>query len=100
MLPDAGDGAPAVGAMVGLQAVCSDRVAVALDEEAAAAGAVRVLEIADPPGEVSRVDELEALLLPDGGRPDQSRHGSVVRVGHLVVLVERGDVPRDFGRDR
>src|SRR5438093_1091984 len=44
--------------------------------------------------------ELEAGRRPDLTRPHQRFGRRVVGVGHPVVLVERGDVPRDLGAHR
>ena len=80
---------------------CSTRKPQPLDEQRAAARAARVLPAAHRPGQVAGVDEAQAL------RARRSRPRAAAspprcrrRPGHLVVLVERGHVPRDVGRDR
>src|SRR5213596_2132028 len=74
-----------------------NQVAVALDEQVAAVRAVGVLPPPDPAGKVPGIDELKARPRTDLARPEQRLWRRVVGVGHLVVLVERGNVPGDLG---
>src|SRR6266849_9385380 len=77
-----------------------DHIPVALDQQLAAVRAPRMLPAPDPAREIARVDELEAGRRPDLTRSHQRFGRRVVGVGHPVVLVERGDVPRDLGAHR
>ena len=56
-----------------------------------------MLPTVDSTREVTRVDELQARRRPDLARAKQRLGRGVVGIGHPVVLVERGDVPRNFG---
>src|SRR3989442_11938711 len=91
--PPAARGAPPVRAYP----LLFDPVPDTLDEQVAAIWAIGVLPAADPTREVAGVDELEAGARPDVTRAEQRVRRGVVGVGHLVVLVERGHVPRDLG---
>ena len=82
-----------------VSAVVLNQVAVARDQALAAGVAGGVLEVADAPGQVAGVDVAQARVAADRGRALQHRRRGVRRIGHPVVLVERGDVPRDVGRD-
>src|SRR6202035_1657098 len=98
--PDSGDLLLTVeaGSAAG-EPVVEDSVADPANQGGLAAGAARVLVAAHPAGQGSSGDVLEGGLLSNAGGPQQGLRRGVVRVLHLVVLVEGGDVPRDAGRD-
>src|SRR5207253_6947220 len=84
-------------AAVASDPLLANRIAVALDQELPAVGAPGMLPTVDSTREVTRVDELQARRRPDLARAKQRLGRGVVGIGHPVVLVERGDVPRNFG---
>src|SRR5262249_13647248 len=92
-----GGGAGRAGACRG-DAVVADVVAESRDEDVAARCAARVLEIPDGAGQVPRVDEAQTRLAADPGRGLQHGGRRVPGLCHLVVAVERGDVPGNVDR--
>src|SRR5439155_10006812 len=92
-LPEARDRGVALGARAAVRdPERADLVAPALDQRLAALPAARVLELADAPGDVARVDVAEALLAADLARAQEVGDRRVGVLGHLVVLVEGRDV--------
>src|SRR5437016_418463 len=81
------------------QPVLEDAVADPADQGRLAARAAGVFVAAHPARQVAGVDVLQAGRLTDARGPEQRLGRGVVRVLHLVVLVERGDVPGDAGRE-
>src|SRR5271169_2726542 len=63
-----------------------------------AAGTIGVLQITDLSWQIARVDVPQARLLADLGCSDQVLRTSILRVGHLVVLVESGHMPGNIRR--
>src|SRR5205807_8850802 len=87
---------PAAGgtASVGSDVLLLDDVAVAFDQQIPAIGAIGVLPAADTSREISRVHESQPRPRADLAGAQQCRGGRVHGVDHLVILVERRDVPR------
>ena len=77
----------------------SDHISAPLDERRAAPTASRVFEVADAAGTIARIHVPQPALPADRGGGHQLMRGRVGAVGHLVVGVKRGDVPRDVRRD-
>src|SRR5437879_5785619 len=96
--PDSGNWLPAIEAAAPIgEPIVEDSVADPVDQRGLAAGTAGVLVTAHPAGQVAGIHVLEAGRLADPRRTEQGLDGSVVRVLHLVVLVEGGDVPGDAG---
>src|SRR5437762_7464874 len=94
--PAAGNGGgTARAAAIGGDAVIANEIAVPGDECVAARRAARVFQIADAAGQIAGVDVPQTVGAADGGGCQQHVGGGVGRVHHLVVGMERGDVPRD-----
>jgi len=85
---------------VGGEPVGGDDKPHAGNERLLAGRAVGVFVLPHPAGEVAGVDVPEPGGLADPSGPKQGVGARVARIGHLVVLVEGGDVPGDVGRDR
>ncbi|MEE9287908.1 MAG: hypothetical protein V3W33_07515, partial [Gammaproteobacteria bacterium] len=85
---------------VGGQAVCRDEEPEAGDKGILAGRAVGVFVFPYPSREVPGIDVAEPDRLADSSGPQQGIRGRIIRVGHLIVLVERGDVPGNVRRDR
>ena len=82
------------GQMVGVQ-----RIPRALDQQCAAMGAVGVLIVLRPSGDVPGIHMLQPSLLANLSRAHQRSDRGGRRVGHLVVRVKGGHVPGDIGRN-
>src|SRR5207237_10905575 len=101
LAPHARDAPPAGGAAaVRADPLPRDHVPRPLDQQIATIGTPGVLPAAHPARGVPGVDEVEARRRPGLTGPDEQLRGGVVRVGHAVVLVERGDVPWALGAHR
>src|SRR5438094_3251719 len=81
------------------QSVFQDSIAKPPHQRRLARGAASVFVTADPTRKVACIDVLQAGRLADRRRPEQGLRRRVVRVLHLVVLVEGGHVPGDAGRE-
>src|SRR3989454_7914993 len=81
------------------QSVFQDSIANPPHQRRLARGAARVFIAADPARKVAGIDVLQAGRLPDRRRSEQGLRRRVIRVLHLVVLVEGGHVPGDAGRE-
>src|ERR1019366_6019414 len=58
-----------------------------------------ILELSNAARQVAAIDVAQSRLAPDGCRSQQILRTRVVRRNHLVILMKRGHVPRDIGRD-
>ncbi len=71
-----------------------------LDQRGPAGGATRVLPGTNLARKVAGVDETQSFGGADLCRTDQSPSAGRLRLGHLVILVEGGDVPGNVRADR
>ena len=79
-------------------AVIPDVIAVPANEHVAARRAACVLEAADAARQVAGIDVPQAVRAADRRGVDQHARSRVRRIGHLVIGVKRGDVPRNVRR--
>src|SRR2546427_4001755 len=93
---------PAAGgtAPVGSDALLFDDVPIPFDQHVAAIGAIRVLPAPYTTRQISRIHESQPGPRADLTRAEQRRCRRIVGVGHLIVLVERRDVPGNLRRHR
>src|SRR5882762_4751910 len=84
---------------IGSKPVVFNQVTVTLDQSLAALCAAGIFPLADFTGEISGVDVAQSRLLADFDGAQQIFGTGVAWAGHLVVAVERGDVPGNIGRD-
>src|SRR5438105_7715844 len=98
--PDSRDPeAAAVARPTSRQPVFQDAIAKPAHQRRLARGAAGVFVASDPARKIAGIDVLQAGRLTDRGSSEQGLRRGVVRVLHLVVLVEGGHVPGDAGRE-
>src|SRR5207253_6280280 len=98
--PDSRDPeAAAVARPTSRQPVFQDAIAKPAHQRRLARGAAGVFVASDRARKIAGIDVLQAGRLTDRGSSEQGLRRRVVRVLHLVVLVEGGHVPGDAGRE-
>src|SRR6516162_2169204 len=102
LAPYPGDRRSAFGAGAACcrQAIPEDGVSTPLNQCRPALVTAGMLILPHEAGKVARVHVFEPRGFPDGGGAEQDLRSGVVGVAHAVVLVERGNVPRDQRRGR
>src|SRR5215475_12032031 len=78
---------------------CSYSVSPTINQQLVAIGTIGVFPTAYKPRQVTGVNEVQPFRFPKFCSTQQRSGRSIVRIGHLVVLMECGDVPRDISRD-
>src|SRR4030081_3591291 len=81
------------------EAIVFDEIAVALDDCFATLRAARVFPVADHARQISGVDVAKSCLLADFDGAQQVGGASIPRIGHFVVTMKCGAVPRNGGGD-
>src|SRR5580704_12082623 len=81
------------------EAVIFDQVAVALDQRLLALRTARVFPRADQTGKIASIDVAKTRLAADFAGSQQVFRVRVAGIGHFVVAVKGGDMPRNVGRD-
>src|SRR6266852_1478459 len=94
--PDTGDRAPARRTFsFRRDLIRLDEIAITFDQRFPALRAAGVFPFADAARQIPGIDEMEAFAGPDLRGANQMARGGIGRAGHFVVLVKRGDVPRN-----
>src|SRR5215467_12806570 len=98
--PSAGDSISAIrAAAIRRQPVLFDKIAISLNQQTTAVRAIRIFECADSSRQVPRINKFKASLLPNFSCTVKVLRFGILRVGHLVILVESRYVPGNIRRD-
>ena len=97
LFPNTRNGVIAFGAPSVQKGILEDGIAVAFDEQGVTGGTIGILKIPDLAGKISDIDKVESRFLADLGGPKKRFHGRILRVRHLVIFMECGDMPGDIG---
>src|SRR5690349_7833561 len=74
-------------------AICRHKVSVAFDKNMATLVAMGAFEVADGPGQVSGINVMKPGPASNFSGPLQVLGTGIPRARHLVILMERGDMP-------
>ena len=77
----------------------TNQVAVSFDKQLIAIRTMRIFQITNETREIAGIDESEARAFCNGGGTPQHGGRRVLRIGHLVVGMERRHVPWNIRRD-
>src|SRR5882724_11112065 len=81
------------------QTIFFNEISMALDERFTTGRTKCVLQLNNLSRKIPGINIAQSGFAAERSRPQQVFGASVVRRSHLVVLVKRGDVPRDIWRD-
>src|SRR5215467_7837063 len=98
-MPDSGNPPRTLRASAIPDTHCSYSVSRTINQQLTAIGAISVFPIAHKTRQVTGVNEVEPFRFSKFCSTQQRSGRSIFRIGHFVVLMECGDVPRDIPRD-